>query len=147
MKIAVGSDHGGFNLKKTIIEYLEENNIEYRDFGCYSEKPVDYPDFARLVAKAVSRGEFDSGILICGTGIGISIAANKVKGVRAALCNDCFSARMAREHNDANILALGERVIGKGLALEITKTWLESKFQGGRHQRRIDKIMQLEKEG
>lgn len=147
MKIAIGSDHGGFNLKKTIIEYLEENNIEYRDFGCYSEESVDYPDFARLVAEAVSRGEFDSGILICGTGIGVSIAANKVKGIRAALCNDCFSARMAREHNDANILAMGERVIGKGLALEIIKTWLESKFQGGRHQRRIDKIMQLEKEG
>jgi ribose 5-phosphate isomerase B len=147
MKIAVGSDHGGFNLKKTIIEYLEENNIKYKDFGCYSDKSVDYPDFARLVAEAVSRGEFDRGILICGTGIGISIAANKVKGIRAALCNDCFSARMAREHNDANILAMGERVIGRGLALEITKTWLESKFQGGRHQRRIDKIMQLEREG
>lgn len=147
MKIAVGSDHGGFNLKQTIINYLKENGIDYKDFGCYSEDSVDYPDFAKKVAEAVSQGEYDKGILICGTGIGISIAANKVKGIRAALCNDCFSARMAREHNDANILAMGERVVGKGLALEITKTWLESEFQGGRHQRRVNKIMEIEKKG
>ncbi|AZR74009.1 ribose 5-phosphate isomerase B [Anoxybacter fermentans] len=145
MKVAIGSDHGGFRLKEEIKKYLESLQIEYKDFGTYSEESVDYPDFARPVAEGVARGEFDRGILICGTGIGMSIAANKVPGIRAALCHDCFSARATREHNDSNVLCLGERVIGKGLALDIVKIWLETEFVGGRHQRRIDKITSLER--
>ncbi|MDI3535088.1 MAG: ribose 5-phosphate isomerase [Thermosediminibacterales bacterium] len=146
MRIAIGSDHGGYRLKQKVIEFLKETGIEYKDFGCYSCESVDYPDFALPVAKAVASGEYDRGILICGTGIGISIAANKVKGIRAALCHDCFSAKASRQHNDANILAMGERVIGQGLAIEIVKTWLASKFEGGRHERRVRKIMEIEKE-
>lgn len=146
MRIAIGSDHGGYRLKQKVIEFLKETGIEYKDFGCYSSESVDYPDFALPVAKAVASGEYDRGILICGTGIGISIAANKVKGIRAALCHDCFSAKASRQHNDANILAMGERVIGQGLAVEIVKTWLASKFEGGRHERRVRKIMEIEKE-
>ena len=145
MKLALGSDHGGFKLKEIVKEYLEEENIQYEDFGTFSEDSVDYPDFAEKVAEAVAAGVFDRGILICGTGIGISIAANKVPGIRAALCHDVFSARASREHNDANILAMGERVIGRGSALEIVKTWLASDFTGGRHSCRIDKISAIEK--
>ncbi|MFZ5625962.1 MAG: ribose 5-phosphate isomerase B [Bacillota bacterium] len=144
MKIAIGSDHGGFFLKEEIKRLLEELGLEYRDFGCHSPESVDYPDIAEAVGEAVARGEYPRGILICGTGIGISIAANKIPGVRAALCHDTFSARATREHNDANILCMGERVIGFGLAREIVKTWLEGSFAGGRHQRRVDKIRQLE---
>ena len=147
MRIAVGSDHGGFNLKRVIIEYLEERGIEYKDFGCYTCEPVDYPDIALPVAKSVAEGRFDRGILICGTGIGISIAANKVSGIRAALCHDCFSARASREHNDANILAMGERVIGPGLAREIVDIWLRTEFEGGRHERRVNKIKAAERNG
>lgn len=145
MKIALGSDHGGYRLKNEIISFLKENGYELKDFGTYSTESCDYPDFAEKVAEAVVSKEFDFGILVCGTGIGISISANKVPGVRAALCSDTFSAHATREHNDANILALGERVVGPGLALDIVKTFLTSKFQGERHQKRIDKISLIEK--
>ncbi|MDO4535299.1 MAG: ribose 5-phosphate isomerase B [Clostridium perfringens] len=146
MKIAVGCDHGGFNLKTEIIKHLKSKNIELNDFGTYTVDSCDYPDIAGKVAKEVAKGEFDFGILVCGTGIGISIAANKVPGIRAALCHDTFSAHATREHNNANILTLGERVVGVGLALDIVDTFLNSKFQGERHQRRIDKITEIEKE-
>lgn len=142
--IGIGSDHGGFNLKSEIIKFLKENGYEVKDFGTYGTESVDYPDFGQAVAEAVSKGECDKGIIICGTGIGISIAANKVKGIRAALCTDTYMARMTREHNDANILALGERVVGIGSALDIVETWLGTQFIGGRHQLRLDKIAQIE---
>lgn len=145
MKIAVASDHGGFKLKNELVNYLQEVAIEHKDFGTYSEESVDYPDMAVPVAEAVANGEYDLGILCCGTGIGISISANKVPGIRAALCHDCFSARMAREHNNANIIAMGERVIGPGLAREILASFLNAEFAGGRHARRVDKIHDIEK--
>lgn len=144
MKIAIGSDHGGFKLKEQICRDLTNDGYEYKDFGTFSVDSVDYPDLALLVAESIVSGEFDRGILICGTGIGIGIAANKVRGIRAALCHDTFSARAAREHNDANILTMGERVIGPGLAWDIVKTWLQSEFTGGRHQIRVEKIGQIE---
>src|SRR5690554_4631545 len=136
MRIALGSDHGGLNLKEEIKCYLENKGIEFKDFGTNGTDSCDYPDIAVPAAKAVAAGEFDRGILICGTGIGIGIAANKVPGIRAALCHDTFSARASREHNNANILTMGERVIGRGLALEIVDVWINSEFSGGRHQRR-----------
>ena len=142
--IGIGSDHGGFSLKKEIIEFLKEKGYKVKDFGTYSADSVDYSDFGQTVAEAVVNGECDKGIVICGTGIGISIAANKVTGIRAALCTDTYMARMAREHNDANILALGARVIGVGVALDIVETWLGTEYTGGRHQQRIDKIAQIE---
>jgi ribose 5-phosphate isomerase B len=143
--IAVGSDCGGFLLKKEIIAYLEKNGYQYKDFGTFEESgSVDYPDFGQAVAEAVKNGLCEKGILVCGTGIGMAIAANKVPGIRAANCTDCFSARMSREHNNANILTLGERVTGKGLALEIVDTWLKAEFTGGRHQCRVDKISAIE---
>lgn len=145
MKIAIGSDHGGYNLKNEIKKILQSLQVESKDFGTYSTESVDYPDFAKSVTEEVAKGEFDRGILICGTGIGMSIAANKVPGIRAALCHDCFSAKATREHNDSNVLCLGERVIGTSLALEIVKIWLETDFTAGRHQRRIDKISTLER--
>jgi ribose 5-phosphate isomerase B len=144
VKIAIGSDHGGFALKEKIIKFLEENNYHYKDFGTYDAASVDYPDYALQVAEAIAQGDYDRGILVCGTGIGIGIAANKVPGIRAALCNDTFSARASREHNDANILTIGERVVGPGLALDIVKVWLESEFSGGRHSRRVEKIREIE---
>jgi ribose 5-phosphate isomerase B len=144
MLLAIGSDHGGYKLKEEIKKMLDEQGLEYRDFGAHSPASVDYPDIAGAVGKAVVSGECEKGILICGTGIGISIAANKIKGVRAALCHDEFSAQMAREHNNANILALGERVTGIGLALNIVNKWLNTDFAGGRHAVRVDKIMKLE---
>lgn len=144
MKIALGSDHGGYLLKEEIKKWLEEKGLDYKDFGTHNTDSCDYPDVARSVAEAVSEGKCDRGIIICGTGIGVSISANKVRGIRAALCHDTFSAKMSREHNDANILALGERVIGRGLALEIVEVWLKTAFAGGRHQRRVDKIAELE---
>ncbi len=144
MKIAIGSDHGGFILKEEIKSYVESLGYEVQDFGTYTKESVDYPDIAKKVAEAVVDGSCDKGILICGTGIGISIAANKVKGIRAALCHDTFSAHASREHNDANILAMGERVIGVELAKEITRTWLNAEFEGERHLRRINKIREME---
>lgn len=145
MKIAIGSDHGGFLLKDEIMKHLKEKNIEFDDFGCFSTESVDYPDIGQAVGEAVATGKHDKGIICCGTGIGISISANKVPGVRAALCGDCFSAKASREHNDANVLALGERVIGPGLAKMIVDIWLSSEFQGGRHGRRVGKIADIEK--
>ncbi|ACQ54015.1 ribose 5-phosphate isomerase B [Clostridium botulinum] len=145
MKIALGSDHAGLPLKNEIIKHLEGKGIEIKDFGTYTEESCDYPDYAQKVAEKVVAKEFDFGILVCGTGIGISIAANKVKGVRAALCSDTFSAHACREHNNANILALGQRVVGVGLALDIVDNFLNAKFQGGRHENRINKMMEIEK--
>jgi len=145
MKIALGSDHGGYKLKENLKEYLKELNIEFTDFGCDSEKPVDYPDIGFKVSDKVKNRNFDKGILICGTGIGMSVVANKVRGVRAALCYNEFTARCAREHNDANILVLGGRAIGSGLAKEIVEVWLNTKFsQEERHINRLNKIKQEE---
>lgn len=141
MKIALGCDHGGFELKQEIIKYLEEKNIEYVDFGCYNTESVDYPVYAKKVANAVVSKEADKGILICGTGIGISITANKIKGIRAALCHDCFSAEATRLHNDANVLAMGGRIVGPGLAVKIVDTFLNTEFSNDeRHIRRINQI-------
>lgn len=144
MKIAVASDHGGFTLKNELIDFLREQNIEYKDFGAYSTESVDYPDMALPLALAVAAGEYRLGLICCGTGIGISISANKIPGIRAALCHDCFSARMAREHNDANIIAMGERVVGPGLARQILTSFLKAEFAGGRHARRVKKIHDIE---
>ncbi len=144
--IAIGCDHGGFKLKAEIIKHLKDNGYEFKDFGTFSAESVDYPDFGRAVAQAVKDGECDRGIVICGTGIGISISANKVPGIRAALCTDGFMAKMSREHNDSNVLALGERVIGVGLALDIVDIWLKTEFAGDRHRNRINKISDIEKE-
>jgi len=144
MKIALACDHGGFRLKEVIKAYLEELGIEYVDYGAYSEESVDYPDFAHKAAKGIVNGEADRGIFICGTGIGISIAANKVKGIRAALCYNIFAAEMSRRHNDANVLCLGGRVLGEELAKAIVKVWLETPFDGGRHERRVNKISEIE---
>lgn len=139
--IALGCDHGGYELKQEVIAYLEKNKIEYKDFGCFSEESTDYPIYAKKVAHAVADGECEKGILICGTGIGISITANKIKGIRAALCSDCFSAEATRLHNDANILAMGARVLGAGLAVKIVDTFLNTPFSGDeRHARRISQI-------
>ena len=139
--LAIGCDHGGFALKQAIMAHLQARGLEYRDFGTYTAESCDYPDFGRAVAQAVASGEYERGILICGTGIGISISANKVPGIRAALCGDCFSAEATRLHNDANILALGARVVGEGLALKIVDTFLDTPFSGDeRHLRRIRKI-------
>lgn len=145
MKIAIGCDHGAFRLKNEIIEFLNGENYEVKDFGTYSEESFDYPDIALPVAEAVAKKEYDFGILVCGTGIGIGIAANKVPGIRAALCSDTFSAHATREHNNANILTMGQRVVGTGLALDIVKTFLNTEFEGERHQKRIDKISEIEK--
>ncbi len=144
MTIAIASDHGGYDLKQEIIKFLEKSNISYTDLGTFSAESVDYPDIAISCAEAVARGEYEKGIIICGTGIGVCIAANKVKGIRAALCHDTFSARMSRKHNNANILTMGGRVIGPGLATEIVKEWLAADFEGERHERRINKISQYE---
>lgn len=139
--IAIGCDHGGFELKKEILAYLDGKGIAYKDFGCYSTESVDYPEYARKVGHAVADGICEKGILICGTGIGISIAANKIPGIRAALCTDCFCAQATREHNDANVLALGGRVVGPGLAVKIVETFLETPFSNDeRHIRRINLI-------
>lgn len=146
MKIAIGSDHGGLRLKRDVINHLEKKGIEVKDYGTYTEESCDYPDYARAVGKAVVAKEYDFGILICGTGIGISIAANKIPGVRAALCCDTFSAHATREHNNSNILAMGERVLGTGIALDIVDAFLGAKFEGGRHENRVNKITDIEKE-
>ncbi len=146
MKIALGCDHGGLNLKNAIKKHLEEQNYEVEDFGTYSTESVDYPDYAKKAAMAVSSGDADCGILVCGTGIGIGISANKVKGIRCATVGDTFSARMTKAHNNANMIALGERVTGIGLGLDIVDAYLNSEFEGGRHQKRIDKMMEIESE-
>ncbi len=139
--IAIGSDHGGFELKKEVMAHLDARGLEYKDFGTYSDASCDYPVYGKAVAKAVASGECERGIIICGTGIGISITANKVHGIRAALCGDCFSAEATRQHNDANVLALGARVVGPGLALKIVDTFLDTPFSNGeRHIRRIEMI-------
>ncbi|MBO6087552.1 ribose 5-phosphate isomerase B [bacterium] len=140
LKVVIGSDHGGFHYKETVIDYLKARNIEFYDVGTYTRESCDYPVIANDVAGRVASGEFNRGILICGTGIGMSIVANKVKGIRAALCGDTYSARVSRAHNNANILCLGERVIGEHLALDIVDIWLKTGFEGGRHKRRVDMI-------
>ena len=145
MRVAIGCDHRGVNLKQDVMRLLTDSGHSYKDFGCYTTEPVDYPDIAKEVAEAVARGDFERGILICGTGIGMSIAANKVKGIRAALCHDVFGARRARQHNDANILCLragGKQ--GQEPVAEIVDAFLTGEFEGGRHQRRVDKIRAME---
>jgi ribose 5-phosphate isomerase B len=140
MKVAIASDHGGIRIRKEIINLLEEIGIEYEDLGCECSSSVDYPDYAIPVAEKVTTGEVDRGILICGTGIGMSIAANKVIGIRCALVHDLFTAKVTREHNDSNVLAMGERVIGPGVAREIARIWLTTEFEGNRHAKRVNKI-------
>src|SRR5699024_4509280 len=140
MKIAIASDHGGVNLKKAIVETLAQKGVDITDFGPDSGESVDYPDYAKPVAEKVADGIFDRGILICGTGIGMSIAANKVKGIRCALVHDSFSAKATRQHNNSNMLAMGERVVGSGLANDIVDIWLNTEYEGGRHERRVCKI-------
>lgn len=142
MKIGIGSDHGGFDLKE-IIKKEFQGKVEFVDYGTNSKESVDYPDYGKAVGEAVVNGEVDKGIVICGTGIGISIAANKVKGVRCALCNGLFSAKMSRNHNNANVLAMGGRVIGDVLAIEIVKVFLEEEFEGERHAKRVEKISKI----
>ncbi|HSB03946.1 MAG TPA: ribose 5-phosphate isomerase B [Thermodesulfobacteriota bacterium] len=145
MRIGIACDHGGFGLKEEVKTFLKSQGVEPIDFGSFDETSVDYPDLGIQVAERVSQGELERGILICGTGIGMSIVANKFRGVRAALAHELYSARCSREHNDANILVLGGRVVGPGLTREIVKVWLETPFSGGRHQKRLDKITALEK--
>ncbi|PGS52723.1 ribose 5-phosphate isomerase B [Bacillus sp. AFS041924] len=145
MKVAIASDHGGVNIRQEIMSLMDEMGIQYEDYGCECGTSVDYPDYAFPVSQKVASGDVDRGILICGTGIGMSIAANKVEGIRCALAHDTFSARATREHNNTNVLAMGERVIGPGLARDIAKIWLTTEFQGGRHENRINKIKDYEK--
>lgn len=142
--IAIGCDHGGFELMSEIKKYLSENNIDYKDFGCFDKSPVDYPDIAKKVCRSITDGECEKGLLFCGTGIGISISANKIKGIRAACCSDSFSAKYTRLHNDANVLCLGGRVVGPGLAAELVNIFLNTGFEGGRHVNRIAKITAIE---
>ena len=147
MRVALGSDHGGYGLKQEVIKYLEEKGIEYRDFGCTNTQSCDYPEFGSAAAKAVAAGECDKGIVICTTGIGISITANKIKGIRCALCSDTVSARLTREHNNANVLALGAGIVGTNLALGIVDTFLNTQFPGEeKHCRRVAAIQALEEE-
>ncbi|HIJ90487.1 MAG: ribose 5-phosphate isomerase B [Desulfobulbaceae bacterium] len=138
MKISIGCDHGGISLKAEIVPLLQELGHVVDDKGCFATESVDYPDFAKVVCAQVQKGECERGILICGTGVGMSMVANRFEGIRAALCNELFTARMSREHNDANVLCMGARVVGPGLALEIARAWVSTDFAGGRHQRRID---------
>ena len=145
MKIVIGSDHGGIHLKEVLKQHLAERGLEVTDAGTYTEDSCDYPDIAVKVCREITEGKAGKGILVCGTGIGMSMAANKVKGIRAALCGDVFSATMSREHNDANVICLGERVLGPGLAVSILDAWLDTEFAGGRHGRRVNKIMDIEK--
>ena len=144
MRVVLASDHGGVELRQEIAALLKDNDIEFEDMGCDCEGSVDYPDYGIPAAERVASGEFDKGILICGTGIGMSIAANKVKGIRAALVHDVFSAKATRQHNDSNMITMGARVIGPGLAREIVKTWLGTDFEGGRHANRIGKVTEYE---
>ncbi len=146
MKITIGSDHGAVELKEEVKKVLAEfEGVEVKDIGTFGKESVDYPDIAEKVCLDVVSGAADRGIVLCGTGIGISIAANKIKGIRCALCNEIYSAKMSRQHNNANVLAMGGRVIGSEVAGEIVRTWITTEFAGGRHERRVDKIMALEK--
>ncbi len=144
MRIAVGVDHGAFFVKQAVIEHIESLGHTVTDFGTYDDSSCDYPDVVKELGPKVAAGDFDRGVVLCGTGIGMSIAANKVKGIRAALCHDAYSARLTRQHNDSNILCMGGRVLGLGPMLDIVRIWLGEDFDGGRHQRRIDKVRQLE---
>ncbi|GIO26850.1 ribose 5-phosphate isomerase B [Ornithinibacillus bavariensis] len=144
MKVIISGDHAGMTIRNEVKSLLDEKGIEYEDTGCSCETSVDYPDYALPAAERVAKGEFDRGILICGTGIGMSIAANKVKGIRCALLHDVYSAKLTRQHNDTNMIALGERVLGPGLAREIVQAWLETEYEGGRHERRLEKIKAYE---
>lgn len=146
MRIAIGSDHAGYSLKTKFARYLEESGYDFRDFGVYSSERCDYPDIGLAVAEAVAGGEFDRGVLVCGSGVGMSITANKVPGIRAALCNDLITATFSRSHNDSNVLAVGERVVNPETAIEILRVWLSTEFSGEeRHIRRIRKISDIEK--
>ncbi len=145
--IALASDHIGIELKEAIIKYLDEQHLEYRDYGTYTTERCNYPEYALKAANAVASGECEKGILCCGTGVGISIAANKVKGIRCVVCSDCYSALLSRQHNNTNMLSMGSRVVGKDLGLMIVKSWLEGEYEGGRHQVRIDEITQIEETG
>ena len=146
MKVAIASDHGGNALRKELIELLKEMELDYVDLGPETDDSVDYPDYAKPVAEGVANGTYDRGILVCGTGIGMSIAANKVEGIRCALVHDVYTAHATREHNDSNIIAMGGRVIGGALARDIVKTWLTTEFEGGSHERRIEKITAIEQQ-
>jgi len=146
VKIAVACDHGGYRLKNFLMTEMVQQGYEVIDFGTYNEKSCDYPDYASKAAKAVASGECEKGVVVCGTGIGVSITCNKVNGIRCALVHDVFSAKATRAHNDTNMLAMGQRVIGEGLALEILNAWLHTEYEGGRHEARIRKVMDLEKE-
>ncbi|MDY4518426.1 MAG: ribose 5-phosphate isomerase B [Candidatus Spyradocola sp.] len=145
MMIALGSDHAAYKLKLAIAEHLKEKGIEFEDLGCYGTESVNYPEYGQKVAEAVAAGKYEYGIVVCGTGIGISLAANKVPGIRCAVCSDTYSAKYTRLHNDANMLAMGERVVGQGLAMEIVDTFLSTGFEGGRHAKRVDMITAIEK--
>lgn len=146
MRVAIGSDHAGYRLKEEVARYLANQRIDFEDFGVFSRDAADYPEIGLTVAEAVANGEFDRGILVCGSGIGMSITANKVPGIRAALCSDTSCARVSREHNDANVLVLGERVPAASMALEITRVWLQTEYPGEeRHARRIEKIREIER--
>ena len=145
-KIVIGCDHGGFELKNEITAHLEKRGIEVTDVGTYSTASCNYPDYARAVCTKIQSGEFERGILVCGTGIGISIAANKHNGIRAACCSDTFSARMTRMHNDANVLCMGGRVVGPGLACDMVDLFVDTEFEGGRHQARVDMLADIEKD-
>ncbi|MHB8840771.1 MAG: ribose 5-phosphate isomerase B [Candidatus Aquicultor sp.] len=142
--MVIGADHAGYGMKEELKEVLRQEGVEFLDVGTMSEESVDYPDFAKSVAVKVASGEFDRGVLVCGTGIGVAIAANKVKGVRAANCGEPVSARFSREHNDANVLTVGSRIIGPGMAEEILRVWLKTEFEGGRHAKRVSKISEIE---
>ena len=142
--LGIGCDHGGFELKQSIIGYLKEQGIEYKDFGSYDTSSIDYPEVALKVTDAINNGEVKLGVLVCGTGIGMSMAGNKVKGIRAAACSESFSAKYTRLHNDANVLCLGGRVIGPGVAIEMVDLFLNTKYEGGRHARRVAKVMDIE---
>ncbi|GHT81896.1 ribose 5-phosphate isomerase B [Actinomycetota bacterium] len=145
MKIAVASDHAGIDLKLPMLEVLKERGIEFEDFGTHNHESTDYPSWGELVGQKVASGEFDRGLVFCGTGIGISLAANSVKGIRAVVCSDVFSAKMSREHNNCNVLSLGARVVGVGLATELLNAWLDTPFEdGGRHQRRVDMLIDIQ---
>lgn len=146
MKIAVACDHGGFRLKNVLIQEMKNQGYEVVDFGTYNEDSCDYPDYAVKAARAVASGDCEKGVVVCGTGIGVSMTCNKVHGIRCALCHDVFSAKATRTHNDANMLAMGQRVIGEGLAVEILNAWLNTEFEGGRHVQRIEKMMKIEGE-